>query len=364
MQRTALTTNEKGGFPMTSLPTLIALARQNQCSDLHLTPGLPPVFRLIGRLEYSDIAVTPEETEALILSMTDDSQRAALDRGEDLDFTYVTPDGSRQRVNIYRQREQLCAAIRIINTDIPTLEQLGMPPVLQRLAGQPRGLVLVTGPTGSGKSTTLAAMIDYISARRRCHILTIEDPIEYLYPHKQAMIHQRELGSDVSSFAGALRSAMREDPDVILVGEMRDYETISAAVTAAETGHLVLSTLHTTGAAKTIDRIIDVFPTHSQGQIRTQLSGVLRGIITQQLLPDTTGSGRVAALEVLIGTDAVLSLIRDNKCHQLGSAMQTGARDGMQTLNVGLADLVRSGRITREAAMDASSDPRDLEQYL
>lgn len=349
---------------MMTLPQLIACARENRCSDLHLTPGLPPVFRRVGRLEYSRFEVTPEEIQTLILSMTDSTQREALNRGEDQDFTYVTPDGSRQRVNIYHQQGALCAAIRIINEEILTLEQLGMPPILQRLADEPRGMVLVTGPTGSGKSTTLAAMIDYVNQRKNCHIITIEDPVEYVYSQKCAMIHQRELGRDVKSFSDALRSAMREDPDVILVGEMRDYETISAAVTAAETGHLVFSTLHTTGAAKTIDRIIDVFPPHNQGQIRVQLSGVLKGVISQLLLPEATGKGRVAALEVLTGTDAALNLIRDNKCHQLTSVMQTSMREGMQTLNANLASLVKSGRITRETAEQSSSNIGELRQYL
>lgn len=349
---------------MPDLNELIAIARKNGCSDLHLTARLNPVFRRVGKLEYSDIPSSPEENERLILSMLTPKQREQLAGGDDVDFTYVSSDGSRQRVNVYRQSGQLSAAIRIINNEILTLEQLGMPPILQKLADEPRGLVLLTGPTGSGKSTTLAAMIDYINHKRNCHIITIEDPIEYVYTHHKSMIHQRELGEDVKSFSAALRSAMREDPDVILVGEMRDYETISAAVTAAETGHLVLSTLHTTGAAKTIDRIIDVFPQHSQGQIRTQLSGVLKGIITQQLLKNAAGDGRVAALEILTGTDAVLNLIRDNKCHQLGSVMQTGMRDGMQTLNAGLAALVQKGAVTKETALENASDPRELRQYL
>lgn len=244
------------------------------------------------------------------------------------------------------------------------MEQLGLPPVLKKLADEPRGLILVTGPTGSGKSTTLASMIDYINQNRSDHILTIEDPIEYVYKSKKALIHQREVGSDVTSFAAALRSALREDPDVILVGEMRDYETISAAVTAAETGHLVMSTLHTIGAAQTIDRIIDVCPPGAQSQIRGQLSTVLRGVITQQLLPLATGRGRCAATEILVGSDAVCNLIRENKCFQIPSVLQSGAALGMHSLNGDLARLVDCGKITREAALRCSTDKKDLEQYF
>lgn len=349
---------------MVTIDQLINLAREQDCSDIHLSYGLPAVFRRIGQLEYTDISIEEEQRVQMILSMIPDRLRETLNQKEDVDFTYVAPDSSRQRVNVYRQRGHLCTAIRLIRNDIPTLESLQMPPVLQRLADEPRGLVLVTGPTGSGKSTTLAAMIDYINNRRSCHILTVEDPVEYVHRHKRSMIHQRELGEDVPSFGAALRSAMREDPDVILVGEMRDLDTISAAVTAAETGHLVLSTLHTTGAAKTIDRIIDVFPPHGQGQIRTQLSSVLKGIVTQTLLPNAFGTGRLAAIEVLTGTDAVANLIRDNKCHQLDSVMQTSMAEGMITLNAYLGQLVRQGKITMESAMSACSDKQELEQYL
>ncbi|MCL2085023.1 MAG: PilT/PilU family type 4a pilus ATPase, partial [Oscillospiraceae bacterium] len=232
--------------------------------------------------------------------------------------------------------------------------------ILRTLPDEPRGLILVTGPTGSGKSTTLAAMVDYINTNRACHILTVEDPVEYRYTQKKSLIHQRDVGSDVGSFADALRSAMREDPDVILVGEMRDYETISAAVTAAETGHLVLSTLHTTGAAMTVDRIIDVFPPHSQQQIRTQLASVLKGIVTQTLLPKAAGKGRVAAFEIMIGVDSVLNLIRENKGHQLNSTIQTGAKQGMVLLDMYLADLVAKGVVTREAALEKAGNKAEF----
>lgn len=349
---------------MPDIASLISFALENDCSDIHLDCSLPVVFRRLGNLVQGQFQLGAEGTEALIRSLLNQRQKDRLDKGEDLDFSFECL-GSRQRVNVYRQKGHLCAAIRILSNETPTLEKLGLPKVLGDLAAEPRGLVLVTGPTGSGKSTTLAAMIDRINNSRSQHILTIEDPIEYVYNHGKCMIHQREVGTDVDSFAGALRSAMREDPDVILVGEMRDYETISAAVTAAETGHLVLSTLHTTGAAQTLDRIIDVFPPHSQGQIRSQLAGVLKGIITQTLLPKADGSGRVVATEILVATDAILSLIREGKCYQIPSMMQAGGGYGMMTLSRSLAGLVKSGAITKDTAIAAvGNDPRELEQYL
>jgi twitching motility protein PilT len=261
---------------------------------------------------------------------------------------------------VFRQQRALACVIRVINQHTPTFEELNLPETLRNLSNEPRGLVLITGPTGSGKSTTLAAMVDYINSTRACHILTIEDPVEYVYQQKKSLIHQRDVGTDVGSFAGALRSAMREDPDVILVGEMRDYETISAAVTAAETGHLVLSTLHTTGAAMTVDRIIDVFPPHNQQQIRTQLASVLKGVVTQTLLPKAEGKGRVAAFEIMIGTDAVLNLIRENKPHQLNSTIQTSSKQGMVLLDAYLADLVRKGIVRREHALEKASDKAEF----
>ena len=275
-----------------------------------------------------------------------------------------TPDGLRQRVNVFRQQGHLCASIRLLRPEVPTLEDLDLPPAVRMFANQPRGLVLVTGPTGSGKSTTLAAMIQHINATRRCHIVTIEDPVEYMYTPKGCVIHQREVGSDTKNFASALRSSLREDPDVILVGEMRDFETISAALTAAETGHLVFSTLHTIGAANTVDRIINACPGEIQQEVRTQLSGVLKGCITQELLPLADGSGRTAALEILVATDAALNLIREAKAYQLPSLMQTGAKDGMQTLNLHLARLVQAGRVDYAAALERASDPDEFHGYL
>ncbi len=348
---------------MVSIDQCIAYGRQQGCSDIHLTPGEPVLFRRIGILEPLEFALSREETEEMIASLLNEAQKENLHRGIDVDFSYALPEGGRQRVNIYKERGRTCCAIRILNESIPTMEQLFLPTVLHKLALLPRGLILVTGPTGSGKSTTLAAMVDHINQNRKAHILTIEDPIEYIYQNKSALIHQREVGKDTASFAAALRSALREDPDVILVGEMRDYETIAAALTAAETGHLVLSTLHTTGAANTIDRIIDVFPAEGQTQVRTQLSAVLQGIITQQLLPTVDGKGRIAALEILVGTDAVRNLIRDDKCHQLRSIIQTGAKDGMHTLSQDLARLIKEKKITYETAVSVSSEPTELRPY-
>ncbi|MDR1013546.1 MAG: type IV pilus twitching motility protein PilT [Coriobacteriales bacterium] len=339
-------------------------ARQNDCSDVHLTVGRPPAFRRLGELFEGPFEDTRDGCRTLILSLLDGQRREALQEGHDLDFGFEDGAGLRYRVNVYRQHDEPAAAIRVLGNHIPTLESLHLPAAVRRMAEQPRGLVLVTGPTGSGKSTTLAAMIDHINTERRAHIITIEDPIEYVHPSKGSLVHQREVHRDVPSFADALRSAMREDPDVILVGEMRDYETVSAAVTAAETGHLVFSTLHTTGAAQTIDRIVDVYPSHSQGMIRSQLAGVLRGVVTQTLVPLADRSGRRVATEVLVGTDAVLNLVREGKFHQLGSAMQSGAQAGMHTLAGDLAALLRQGLVTQESAESAVHDKAELEQYL
>lgn len=336
---------------------LTALARNNKASDIHISEGLPLMFRIDGHLAEAPVQLSAAETRSLILSLMDEAHREAITSERiDADFALVAPDGTRSRVNVFYQQGRAAATLRLLNDSIPTLEELAMPPVLTKLADEPRGLILVTGPTGSGKSTTLAAMID--------HIITIEDPIEYVYQGRCSLIHQREVGADVRSFASALRSALREDPDVILVGEMRDYETISAAVTAAETGHLVMSTLHTIGAAQTIDRIIDVCPAGAQNQIRGQLAAVLRGVITQQLLPLAVGKGRCAATEILVGTDAVANLIREGKCYQIPSILQSGAALGMHSLNADLARLVSTGRITREAAERCATNKSDLKNYL
>ena len=343
---------------------LTALARNSKASDIHISEGLPLMFRIDGHLAEAPVQLSAAETRSLILSLMDEAHREAITSERiDADFALVAPDGTRSRVNVFYQQGRAAATLRLLNDSIPTLEELAMPPVLTKLADEPRGLILVTGPTGSGKSTTLAAMIDHINKTRSDHIITIEDPIEYVYQGRCSLIHQREVGADVRSFASALRSALREDPDVILVGEMRDYETISAAVTAAETGHLVMSTLHTIGAAQTIDRIIDVCPAGAQNQIRGQLASVLRGVITQQL-PLAVGKGRCAATEILVGTDAVANLIREGKCYQIPSILQSGAALGMHSLNADLARLVSTGRITREAAERCATNKSDLKNYL
>jgi twitching motility protein PilT len=296
--------------------------------------------------------------------MLNGAQEKKLKDGADADFCYTLPDGLRHRVNVYTQQGHYTATIRMLNEKIPTIDDLKLPPVLKRLAALPRGLVLVTGATGSGKSTTLAAMIDYVNTTKKAHIITIEDPIEYMHTHKSSMIHQREVEQDVVSFASALRSSLREDPDVILVGEMRDLETISAAITAAETGHLVFSTLHTSGTVSTIDRIIDVFPADNQAQIRTQLAATLKGVISQQLLRRLDGSGRVPAFEIMVTTDAIANLIRESKGHQIMSMIQSGVKDGMQTLDYHLAQLVRSGTISRETALETSSNKELLMDFM
>jgi twitching motility protein PilT len=352
-----------GGYRM-RIDETIMNARMMGCSDIHMTVGMNLMYRINGKLQRAPQQFSDEDTEYMIAEMLTDKQKKKLQDGEDADFAIKTPDGNRQRVNVFLQDGKLATTIRLLNSVIPSLEMLGLPTVLNDMADKPRGLILVTGPTGSGKSTTLAAMIDYINSNRPEHIITIEDPVEYVYEKKMALIHQREVGKDVKDFAAALRSALREDPDIILVGEMRDYETIAAALTAAETGHLVMSTLHTTGAAQTIDRIIDACPASIQNQIRTQLAGVLNGVITQCLIPNTRGNGRVAATEILVGTDAVCNLIRENKCHQMNSLMQSGAAFGMHTLNNDLSRLLHMGMITKQNAVKYSNDGGELEQYI
>jgi len=334
---------------LVKLEEILKEAVQKGASDVHLTVGLPPVFRRIGRLEPQRQwpLLTPPITEALARQILEDRWGEFQARKE-LDLAYSLPGLGRFRVNVFYQRGSVGAAIRLLNTKIPTLEELGLPSVVGELADQSHGLVLVTGPTGSGKSTTLAAMIDRINQRRSCHIITLEDPIEYLHQHKKSIVNQREIGSDSPSFASALRAALRQDPDVILVGEMRDLETMATAITAAETGHLVLTTLHTSSAVQSIDRIIDVFPPHQQAQVRIQLADTLVGVITQQLLPRADGQGRVVAVEVLIATPAVRNLIREGKTHQIISVMQMGGRFGMQTMEMALTNLAARGIINPE----------------
>jgi twitching motility protein PilT len=335
-------------------------------SDLHITVGTPPAVRLRGHLARLD-TVEPfdaEGTQSLLYRILSSEQQKDLELKRQIDLAYEVPGVARFRVNVYFQREALGAAFRQIPTDIKTLEELGLPASLHELGAKPRGLVLVTGPTGSGKSTTLAAIIDEINRTRADHILTIEDPIEFVHKHKRCIVNQREIGVDALSFAEGLRAALRQDPDVILVGEMRDLETISTALTAAETGHLVFGTLHTQSAPSTIDRIIDVFPPEQQEQVRIQIASGLQGVVTQTLLPTADGTGRVAALEVLFPDDAVRNLIRQAKVEQIYSIMQTNTGRGMQTLEQSLAELVLRRVITKDAALGASSRADQLEGLL
>lgn len=348
-----------------NIDTLLVQAREMGCSDLHVTIGLPVMGRLGGNLlPLNDIVLNKNDCYELLLPLLSKENLEKLKNNIDADFSYTASNHTRHRINMYKQRGALSSAIRLLRNDIPSFEDLGLPPSLSEMAMLPRGLILITGPTGSGKSTTLAAMIDSINQTKNHHIITIEDPIEYVHQHKKSMINQREVGDDVSAFATALRSALREDPDVILVGEMRDLETISAAITAAETGHLVLSTLHTTGAAKTIDRIIGVFPESGQQQIRTQLAGVLKGVVSQTLVPKIDSNDRIAVQEILKITDAVANLIRENKCYQIDSVIQTNFSSGMQLLDAELAKLVKNNIISKQIAEEKCVTKSMFNTYL
>ena len=347
------------------ITTLLDAVVERGASDLHLSAGAPPALRIDGELHSLDLPILDAgQTVELVYSLLTQEQRQELENRLEIDFAWSLPGRSRFRVNAYFQRGSLGAVFRRIPMEIPKLDTLGLPRVLHELLAKPRGLVLVTGPTGCGKSTTLAAMIDEINSTRRRHIMSIEDPIEFLHHHKMSLVHQREVGPDTLSFASALKGVLRQDPDIILIGEMRDAETMGAALTAAETGHLVFATLHTQDAPQTIDRIIDVFPPHQQGQVRSQLSSALQGVCTQQLLPRLEGTGRVAACEVLVPTPAVRNLIRQGDTHQLTSAIQTGSQYGMQTMNHALADLVRQRRVSRELALECCSDADELLRLL
>jgi twitching motility protein PilT len=338
---------------------------ETKASDLHLTAGSPPMVRKKGKLSALDYpALSSQDTREIVYSILNNEQRKRLENEWQIDLSYSVPSKARFRVNAFFQRASIGAVMRTIPTEIPALADLGLPPVLEDLTRKPRGFVLVTGPTGSGKSTTLAAMIDLINEQRQEHILTIEDPIEFLHRHKNCIVNQRELGTDASSFALGLKAALRQDPDVILVGEMRDIETMATALTAAETGHLVFATLHTQDTASTVDRIVDAFPPAQQHQVRVQLSMALQGIVTQQLLPTTDGLGRVCATEVLVPTAGVRNLIREGKTHQIYSALQTGASHGMQTMDASLVELVRSGKITQQMAERRSSTPGELKRLM
>jgi twitching motility protein PilT len=339
---------------------------ERRASDLHLTAGSQPMIRVRGRLvaleDYPKLM--PADTREIVYGILTNDQRQRLETDWQIDFAYAIPGKARFRVNAYFQRSSLGAAFRLIPSILTPIDDLGLPAVVHDFCKKPRGFVLVTGPTGSGKSTSLASMIDEINATREEHILTVEDPIEFLHGHKKCIVNQRELGSDAQSFSMALKGALRQDPDVILVGEMRDLETIHTALTAAETGHLVFATLHTQDAPQSIDRIIDVFPSHQQQQVRVQLSVALQGIMTQTLLPTADGSGRCVACEVLVPTPAVRNLIREGKTHQIYSTMQTSASSGMQTMDAALATLARAGKITQRVAEGASSSPDDLKRLM
>ena len=345
-----------------SIDTLLERAAHEDASDLHITAGSAPLLRMRGRLApLEDFDVfSPEETRDLLYRVLSTEQQKRLEIDRQIDFSYSVPGVARFRVNVYFQRDSLAAAFRLVPQMIKSAQELGLPEVLLQLAREPRGLVLVTGPTGSGKSTTLATMIDSINESRSLHIVTIEDPIEFLHQHKTSVVNQREIGADAKGFAEALRGALRQDPDVILVGEMRDLETISTALTAAETGHLVFATLHTQSAPGTIDRVIDAFPAAQQDQIRIQLAATLEGVVTQALLPTADGTGRVAALEILFPDDAVRNLIRQAKVEQVYSVMQTGTAKGMQTMEQSLAELTLRGVITVDTALARSSRPDQL----
>lgn len=350
---------------MISVEEVLKTAKIAGASDVHFTVGIPPKMRVNGDLlsmNYPKM-LPPDTQDALEQVMNEKQKEIFAERGE-YDMSFSIRDVGRYRVNVFRQRGSVAMAFRLVGTEIPTPESLGIPESVIELAQRKRGLVLVTGPTGSGKSTTLAAIIDKINNTRDAHVITLEDPIEYLHQHKMSMVNQREIGIDSGSYANALRAALREDPDVILVGEMRDFETISVAVTAAETGHLVLSTLHTIGAASTVDRMIDVFPPHQQQQIRIQLSNVLEAVISQQLIPTADGRGRVAAFEVMHANHAVRNLIREGKSHQLMSIMQTSRKLGMVTMDEAIFQLFSSGKISKSDAIEFAQDVEGMEIKL
>lgn len=338
---------------------------KKKASDLHLQVGLSPMLRVDGSLQpvAGTEPLTEEAVETLIFAILDDDQKQILLKDKEFDFSFAFGDLGRFRVNAFHERGNLAAALRLIPNEILTVEQLGLPPVMTKFTEYPRGLVLVTGPTGSGKSTTLAALIHKINAERACHIVTIEDPIEFTHKSNKSVVVQREVHYDTFSFSAALRSSLRQDPDVVLIGEMRDLETIAAAITIAETGHLVFATLHTNSAAQSIDRMIDVFPPHQQPQIRSQLSNILMAICSQRLVP-TIGGGRIAAAEILLGTPAVRNIIREGKSHQLDAVIQTGAEFGMQSMDKTLVGLIHAGTITYDEARNFAVDIDELDRLM
>jgi len=343
---------------------ILIQAKEKGASDVHLNIGIPPVFRLNGKMTKTEFPVLkPEDVHKMIYSIIFEKQKKDFEKDKQLDFSYEIEGVSRFRINIFRHRLGEAAVIRLIPTEILSVEQLGLPDVITTLTEKDKGIVLVTGPTGSGKSTTLAALIDIINIKRYEHIISIEDPIEFIHQHKNCVISQREIGEHADSFASALRVALREDPDVILVGEMRDLETISMALRAAETGHLVFSTLHTNSAADTIERIINAFPAHQQGQARLQLAGSIEAVIAQTLIPTADGQGRIAAMELMLATPAIRNLIRDEKIHQIPSTIQISRKIGMQSLDQSLKDLLMQGKITREAAIKKAINKNAFIEY-
>ena len=350
---------------MPTIEEMLRAAKAAGASDLHITVGVPPKIRVNGQLITMDYGkMLPGDTNALLDQIMNEKQRAKFEEVGEHDMSFSIPNLGRYRVNAYKQRGSVAIALSLVVTQVPSAESLGIPPSVIDLYQRKRGLVLVTGPTGSGKSTTLAAIIDKINNNREAHVITLEDPIEYLHQHKLSMVNQREIGLDSQSYASALRAALREDPDVILVGEMRDFETISVAITAAETGHLVLSTLHTIGAASTVDRVIDVFPPHQQQQVRVQFANVLEAVISQQLIPNADGTGRVAAFEVLHANHAVRNLIREGKSHQLMTVMQTNRKLGMIAMDEAIMQLYREQKITKELAIQFAQDPDTMANRL
>ena len=350
---------------MVTIEGLLRIAKENEASDVHITVGVPPKMRVSGKLvDMNFPKLMQDDANALIKELLNQTQAEVLEEKGEVDFSFSIPHVGRYRCNVFRQRGSISAAIRIVGTQIPKPDELGIPDSVVKLYKKKRGLVLVTGPTGSGKSTTLASLIDQINEKTANHVITLEDPIEYLHSHKTSMVNQREIGQDSQSYANALRAALREDPDVILVGEMRDLETISTAITAAETGHLVLSTLHTIGAASTVDRIIDVFPPHQQQQIRVQLAMVLECVVSQQLIAKENAKGRVAAFEVMHNTVAIKNLIREGKTFQIPSTMQTCRKIGMQTMDDALYELYTTGQISAESALNYAQDLQVMERLL
>ncbi|GLY30581.1 twitching motility protein PilT [Kineosporia sp. NBRC 101731] len=343
---------------------MLAFLVQQGGSDLHLANGAPPLIRIRGHLAPvpNHPVLNSHAIQSTIYAILTQKQRERFEENLELDFAYAVPGASRFRVNVYRQREAIGAVMRVIPFEIKTLEQLGINPRVASMAALPRGMVLVTGPTGSGKSTTLAAVIDLANRTRHDHIMTVEDPIEFLHPNKNCLVNQREVGEDTHSFGSALKHVLRQDPDIILVGELRDLETISVALTAAETGHLVFGTLHTQDAAQTVDRIIDVFPPEQQQQVRVQLAGALQGVVCQTLVRSADGKGRVAATEVMFATGAIRNLIREGKTHQIYSSMQAGAQHGMQTMDQCLADLVKTNRVTYDQALEKAHHADDFQR--